>query len=52
MRNARLMSQMQERENANATRFKEAGVGPVQKTYSYDPTKLQARNVSKKAKGS
>ena len=38
MSNAKLAQQMEERQRLDTLRFKKAGQGPIQKTYSYDPT--------------
>lgn len=37
----KIVKQIEDRQRADALRFKEAGKGPIQKTYTYDPTKLQ-----------
>lgn len=42
---------MEDRQREEAVRFKEAGLGAVQKTYSYDPTKVKpSSNISAKSK--
>lgn len=38
-------------QRADATRFKEAGLGAIPKTYPYDPTKLKKVAASKASKG-
>lgn len=38
-------------QRADATKFKEAGLGAVPKTYPYDPTKVKKVAVSKASKG-
>lgn len=47
MDNAKLMNEMEDRERVDAIRFREAGLGPLQKTYKYDPTKVQQQNPTK-----
>lgn len=42
MNNAKLAREMEERHRVDALRFKQAGQGPITKTYAYDPTKLKA----------
>lgn len=39
--NSKLLAKVQDRERIEATKFREAGMGPIQKTYSYDPTKVK-----------
>lgn len=39
MNNAKMAQQMEERQRVDMLNFKKAGQGPIQKTYSYDPTK-------------
>ena len=39
MTNAKVTKQMEERSRADEMRFKRAAMGPVVKTYKYDPTK-------------
>ncbi|XP_041376259.1 mitochondrial inner membrane protein OXA1L-like [Gigantopelta aegis] len=39
--NAKLAGQMEDRQRVDALRFRQAGQGPIKKTYSYDPTKVQ-----------
>ena len=38
-------------QRADATTFKEAGLGAVPKTYPYDPTKVKKVATSKASKG-
>ena len=38
-------------QRADATRFKEAGLGAVPKTYPYNPTKIKTAVASKASKG-
>ncbi|XP_064611199.1 mitochondrial inner membrane protein OXA1L-like [Liolophura sinensis] len=47
MNNAKLMNEMEDRERVDAIRFREAGLGPLQKTYKYDPTKVQQQTPTK-----
>ena len=42
------MQRMEERQRMDAVKFKEAGRGPLQKTYPYDPTKV--KKIQAKAK--
>lgn len=37
--NTRIAREIEERSRADEIRFKKAGIGPVVKTYAYDPTK-------------
>jgi len=37
---------MENRQRVEALRFKEAGMGPIQKTFPYDPTKSIAKSKS------
>lgn len=39
MTNAKIAREMQDRERVDEIRFRKAGLGPIQKTYPYDPTK-------------
>lgn len=41
-KNSKTMVNVEERQRAEAIRFKEAGLGAIQKTYSYDPTKVKS----------
>ncbi|XP_046381007.1 mitochondrial inner membrane protein OXA1L-like [Haliotis rufescens] len=47
MDNAGRASQFEERQRLDAVRFKKAGEGPMVKTYSYNPTKIQTIKPSK-----
>ncbi|KAK8775024.1 hypothetical protein V5799_010443 [Amblyomma americanum] len=37
--NTRIARELEERSRTDEIRFKKAGIGPVVKTYTYDPTK-------------
>lgn len=39
-RNSKTVFDVEEMQRKEAVRFKEAGLGAIQKTYSYDPTKV------------
>lgn len=41
-KNSKTMVSVEERQRAEAIRFKEAGLGAIKKTYSYDPTKAKS----------
>lgn len=50
-KNSKTMTTVEDRQRAEAVRFREAGLGAVQKTYSHDPTKVKpSSNVSAKSK--
>lgn len=40
-KNSKLLAQVEDRQRSDAMRFKEAGQGPLVKTYPYDPTKVK-----------
>ncbi|KAK3603833.1 hypothetical protein CHS0354_042840 [Potamilus streckersoni] len=46
--NAALASKVTDRQRYNAMAFKKAGEGPIPKTYSYDPTKVEKEKVASK----
>ena len=50
MENSKLLAKVQDRERIEATKFREAGMGPIQKTYSYDPTKVKVKDDATKTK--
>ncbi|KAK7481673.1 hypothetical protein BaRGS_00027046 [Batillaria attramentaria] len=50
MSNAKLAQQMEERQRVDALKFQKAGQGPIQKTYTYDPTKARGANSAVSAK--
>lgn len=45
-----LMAQIEKRQQFDSVKFKEAGMAPIQKTYSYDPTKVKQGQEVKVAK--
>ncbi|KAK7114804.1 mitochondrial inner membrane protein OXA1L-like [Littorina saxatilis] len=47
MSNAKLAQRMEERQRVDALNFRKAGQGPIQKTYSFDPTKVPTSGSSK-----
>ena len=48
--NSKMIAEMESRRNVDAVKFKNAGMEPIQKTYSYDPTKGKtADKVAKKS---
>uniref|UniRef100_A0A023G022 Putative cytochrome oxid n=1 Tax=Amblyomma parvum TaxID=251391 RepID=A0A023G022_AMBPA len=52
--NTRIAREIEERSRADEIRFKKAGIGPVVKTYTYDPTKqafARGAGSSEKVKG-
>ncbi|XP_077542603.1 OXA1L mitochondrial inner membrane protein isoform X2 [Haemaphysalis longicornis] len=52
--NTRITRELEERSRADEIRFKKAGMGPVVKTYTYDPTKqafAKGAGTSQKIKG-
>lgn len=50
-KNSKTMVSVEERQRAEAIRFKEAGLGAIKKTYSYDPTKAKSDSaISAKSK--
>ncbi|XP_023233992.1 mitochondrial inner membrane protein OXA1L-like [Centruroides sculpturatus] len=48
--NAKVTRQLEERRYLDDVQFKKAGLGPIQKTYPYDPTKQSAASVQNKSK--
>ncbi|XP_067132380.1 mitochondrial inner membrane protein OXA1L [Centruroides vittatus] len=48
--NAKVTRQLEERRYLDDVQFKKAGLGPIQKTYPYDPTKQTAASVQNKSK--
>ena len=45
-----MLAKVQDRERQDAMRFKDAGTGPLVKTYPYDPTKVKKAKVAKPSK--
>ena len=45
--NSKKINEMENRSRAEAMRFKEAGLGPIPKTYAYDPTKTAGKVQAK-----
>ena len=41
--NSKVLAELEDRQRMDAVRFREAGEGPIQKTYSYDPTKVKSK---------
>lgn len=39
---------MEERQKVDALKFKEAGMGPIQKTYAYNPKAISAKSADKR----
>ncbi|XP_050399668.1 mitochondrial inner membrane protein OXA1L isoform X2 [Patella vulgata] len=44
--NAKMAQALEQRQRLDDVRFKEAGQGPLQKTYLYDPTKSKKKSIS------
>ncbi|KAI0211068.1 Mitochondrial inner membrane protein OXA1L [Lamellibrachia satsuma] len=44
--NSKVAAEMENRQRVEALRFKEAGMGPIQKTFPYDPTKSISKSKS------
>ena len=45
--NSKLLAQVEDRQKTDAKRFKEAGQGPLVKTYPYNPTKVNDTAANK-----
>ncbi|CAI9721960.1 inner membrane OXA1L-like [Octopus vulgaris] len=46
--NAKTAAEMEERTKVDALKFKEAGMGPIQKTYAYNPKAISAKSADKR----
>lgn len=51
MTNARIAKEIEDRGRIDDHRFRKAGIGPIQKTYPYDPTKQHRSSSEKSAVG-
>jgi hypothetical protein len=45
--NSKLAAELVQRQRIDETTFKNAGVGPVPKTYQYDPTKKNSKKTDR-----
>jgi len=48
-RNSKTVFDVEEMQRKEAVKFKEAGLGAIQKTYAYDPTKVGKKSVNAKS---
>ena len=46
--NSKMLAEVEDRQRVEATKFKDAGTGPLVKTYSYDPTKGNPKVAARK----
>ncbi|GAB1600905.1 mitochondrial inner membrane protein OXA1L-like [Argonauta hians] len=46
--NAKTAAEMEQRQKADSLKFKEAGMGPIQKTYAYNPKAISAKSADKR----